>query len=134
MYVESFSIYGADESLHFDREAQVYLPDLSELRKLILDNPNLPLVIYNQLDDLDPSYVSYEVECYIDELTLCDGIWMNKEHYADIIYADWNDGPIYNKDYEELEGDAREAALNEIVNDELNNAEFVKAIVIYMGQ
>ena len=110
----------------------VSLKDTTELRKLIIENPDLPLIIFcgEESWDGEHDYSSASAsKGSIQELTLYDdgydSIWMEKEDYAERLSYELSDMEEYkdmtNKEYDKM------------IEDKVAEAEFVKAIVIYVG-
>ena len=115
-----------------DTKLPVSLKDTSNLRQLIIENPDLPLIIFcgEESWDGEHSYCSASAsKGSIQELTLYDdgydSIWMEKEDYAERLSYELSDMEEYenmsNKEYDKM------------IADKVAEAEFVKAIVIYVG-
>lgn len=100
---------------------QCFLRDTSNLRKLILENPCLPLVISCGEYGYSPAAGN---KGEIKELALYDGQWRDKEEYAEQLSWDLSDYP----EYKELPDDE----FADLIERKVKNAEFVKAIVIYV--
>lgn len=90
------------------------LNDTSYLRKLIIENPDLPLLIFCG----DGSYTgqfSYEQatvnSVLIDELTIHNDRWMDKDEFKERLYEELSDEEIY----ENLSDSAFEQMINEMV-------------------
>ncbi len=100
------------------------LDDTKELRKTILENPELPLVIFAGEESWSGEY-SYNLaelsSVHIEELTYDGEHYVEKEDFKDQQYDKYNDS--YDTE-EELE---------KYVESIMNNQEFVRAIVIYVG-
>lgn len=110
----------------------VSLKDTTELRKLIIDNPDLPLIIFcgEESWDGEHSYCSASAsKGSIQELTLYENVydatWMDREDYAEKLADDLCDDEEY-KGMTDQEYDA-------MIDQKVNETEFVKAIVIYVG-
>lgn len=110
----------------------VSLEDTTELRKLIIENPELPLIIFCGEESWDGEHVyssAIASKGSIQELTLYDdgydSIWMEKEDYAERLAYELSDMEEYenmtNKEYDKM------------IEDKVAEAEFVRAIVIYVG-
>ena len=127
-----------------DTKLPVSLKDTSNLRQLIIENPDLPLIIFcgEESWDGEHSYCSASAsKGSIQELTLYDdvynsvwldkyddvynSVWLDKEDYAEKLADDLCDDEEY-KDMTDEEYDA-------MIDQKVNEAEFVKAIVIYVG-
>lgn len=110
----------------------VSLQDTSNLRQLIIDNPDLPLIIFcgEESWDGEHSYSSANAsKGSIQELTLYDDVydatWMDREDYAEKLADDLCDDEEYK--------DMTEEEYNNMIDDMVAKTEFVKAIVIYVG-
>lgn len=110
----------------------VSLEDTTELRKLIIENPNLPLLIFcgeESWDGEHPYSSAFASGGSIQELTLYengyDAIWMDKEDYAEKLSDDLADEEEYKNITDE--------EYDKIIDQKVNETEFVKAIVIYVG-
>lgn len=106
----------------------VSLEDTTELRKLIIENPDLPLIVFCG-DDSWHDFYPYEKaninNCEVKELTLYNDWWLDKEDYAERLSNDLADEEEY-KDMTDEEYDV-------MINQKIEETEFVKAIVIYVG-
>ena len=110
----------------------VSLEDTTELRKLIIDNPDLPLLIFcgEESWDGEHSYSSASAsKGSIQELTLYesvyDAVWMDREDYAEKLADDLCDDEEYK--------DMTDEEYDKIIDQKVKETEFVKAIVIYVG-
>lgn len=104
------------------------LNDTTNLRNLILENPELPLLIFCGEDSWHDEYPyerAYASSGEIKELTLYNDYWMNKDDYEDKLSDDLSD-------QEEYEGLSDEE-YNKMIKQKVADTEFVKAIVIYVG-
>ena len=106
----------------------VSLEDTTELRKLIIDNPDLPLIVFCG-DDCWHDFYPYEKAningCDVEKLTLYNDWWIDKEDYADRLSDDLAD----EEEYKDMTDDE----YNAMIDQKVNETEFVKAIVIYVG-
>ena len=106
----------------------VSLVDTTELRKLIIENPDLPLLIFCGPETNSGEY-SYEsntdVRCDIQELTLYKDWWIPKDEYEEQLRDDLCD--------EEECKDMTDDEYDAMIDQKVSEAEFVKAIVIYVG-
>ena len=104
----------------------VSLEDTTELRKLIIDKPDLPLIVFCG-DDSWHDWYPYEKanvnSCNIKELTLYNDWWLDKEDYGDTLHLDLAEEYVGMTDEE----------YDKMVDQKVNETEFVKAIVIYVG-
>lgn len=102
--------------------------DTAELRNLILENPELPVLIYCGEESWSGEY-SYELAevngVEIKELTLYNDYWLERNDYIEELSNDLSD----EEEYEELSNEEFE----QMVQEKAAGTEFVKAIVIYVG-
>ena len=106
----------------------VSLEDTTELRKLIIENPNLSLLVFCGEEAYSgefPYESNTNVRCDIQELTLYKDWWIPKDEYEEQLRDDLCDEEEY-KDMTDEEYDA-------MIDRKVNETEFVKAIVIYVG-
>lgn len=109
-------------------EKECSLPDTSELRKLILDNPDLPLIIFCNEDLCTGDYgytQGYASSGSIDRLTLYAERWMDEDDYREQLIDDLN----CEEEYENLSDEE----FYKIVDEKVKETEFITAIVIYVG-
>lgn len=102
--------------------------DCTELKKLIVENPELPLLIFVGEESNSGEYTYESVDggyTCIKELTMCGEYWVEKEEYADKVKDEMCD----DEQYATLSDSDFDAAAENIVN----NTAFIKAIVIYVG-
>ena len=106
----------------------VSLEDTTELRKLIIENPDLPLIVFCG-DDCWHDWYPYEKanvnSCDVEKLTLYNDWWIDKEDYADRLSDDLAD----EEEYKDMTDDE----YDKMIDKKVNETEFVKAIVIYVG-
>lgn len=112
------------------KELMEYMTQKSceELKKLILENPSAPLLIFvgEEAWSSNYGYESVEGGCAdLKEITIYNGMWLDKLDYEDELCDDMSD----DNRYENLPDDAYDKAVKEIVE----QTAFVKAIVIYVG-
>lgn len=104
------------------------LKDTTTLRNLIIQNPDLPLVIFSGEDAWTGEY-PYEysdvTSVQIKELTMYDNSWLDRDDYAESLANDLGD----DDEYKALSDDEFE----QMICDKVKETEFVKAIVIYVG-
>ena len=106
----------------------VSLEDTTELRKLIMENPDLPLLIFcgeEAYNDDYPYSMAYASNGEIQELTLYDDFWMDKDDYAEKL----RDDLAFEEEYKDMTDEEYDAMIDQKVNE----TEFVKAIIIYVG-
>lgn len=104
------------------------LNDTTLLRNLILENPDLPLLIFCGEDSWHDEYPYEQADVTkvgIQELTLYNNYWLDKEDFEEELANDLSDEEEYiglpDKEYDQM------------INQKVEKEEFVKAIVIYVG-
>lgn len=106
----------------------VSLEDTTGLRELIIENPDLPLLIFCGPETNSGEYPyenNKDVGCDIQELTLYKDWWIPKDEYEEQLRDDLCDEEEYK--------DTTDEEYDEMINQKVNETEFVKAIVIYVG-
>ena len=106
----------------------VSLEDTTELRKLIIENPNLPLLIFCGEEANSGNYPyesNKDVGCGIEDLTLYKDWWIPKDEYEEQLRDDLCDKEEYK--------DMTDEEYDKMIDQKVNETEFVKAIVIYVG-
>ena len=107
----------------------VSLEDTIELRKLISENPDLPLLFFGGDDAYsDDGYqysMAYASDAEIQELTLYSGVWMDKDDYAEKL----RDDLAFEEEYISM----TDEEYDKMIDQKVNETEFVRAIVIYVG-
>ena len=104
------------------------LNDTSELRKLIIENPDLPLLIFAGEESWfgDWNYNQTDARVWgIQNLTLYNDMWLCEDDYRERLSDDLCD-------YEEYENMSDEEYFK-MIDQEVAETEFCKAIVIYVG-
>ena len=104
------------------------LKDTRELRQLIIDNPDLPLIIFageESWHDFSSYEMTYAHGIGIEELTSYKDMYLTKEDFEDMLIDDLS----YDDNYKDLSDDA----FDKIVDDMVSKAEFTRCIVIYVG-
>lgn len=104
------------------------LNDTTRLRNLILGNPELPILIFcgEEAWSGDWDYTQADVdEGSIQELTQYNGEWVDRNDYE----ARLSDNLCDEEEYEDLSPEEFE----KMVKQKVSEAEFVEAIVIYVG-
>lgn len=111
-----------------DIRALCTLSDTKGLRRLIVENPDLPLLVFCGEDSWSGEY-QYETAnaatARIEELTLYKDRWLDKDEYGEELSDDLS----YREEYEDLSD--REFA--EMIDKKVAGTEFTRAIVIYVG-
>lgn len=104
------------------------LDDTTELRNLIIENPDLPLLVFVGDEDWcgEWYYQMAHARCGgIQELTVYDGLWLDEDDYRDKLTDDLCD--------EEEYVDLSDEDYFKMIDQKIAETEFVKAIVIYVG-
>lgn len=105
------------------------LNDTTKLRNLIIENPDLPLLIFCGEDAWHDEYPYEQADVGrvgIKELTLYnDYWWLDKDDYVEELANNLFDEEEY-KDISDEEYD-------QMISQKVSETEFVKAIVIYVG-
>lgn len=104
------------------------LNDTTELRNLIIENPDLPLLVFCGEDAWHDNYPYEQAEARnggIKELTLYDGWWMDKDDYEERLTNDLR----AEEEYEYLQDEE----YFQMIDQKVADTEFIKAIVIYVG-
>lgn len=104
------------------------LNDTTKLRNLILENPELPLLIFCGEESWHDEYPYEQADVGkvgVQELTLYNNYWMDKEDYEDRLSDDLCERPEYI--------DLSDQEYNQMIKQKVAEAEFVKAIVICVG-
>ena len=103
------------------------LNDTYDLRKLILENPELPLLVFCGEDALCQEFAYSQADvhrCSIQSLTLyADDMWLDEDEYTDRLRDDLCD------DYADLSDEE----YDRMIEQKVAETEFVKAIVMYVG-
>lgn len=102
------------------------LKNTIELKKLIIDNPELPLLIFYCCDDFDYSVDNYmlgEVTlCRVDEVTTINETYVSIDDYEEELRYRYEDECPYMSDKE----------FDDFIEKKLNETKFIKAIVAYV--
>ena len=104
------------------------LNDTTILRNLILENPELPVLIFCGEGVWNGEYSYNQADVSkggIEELTLYEDMWLDKGDYADRLFDDLSDIDEYKKLSDEEYG--------KMIDKKVADTEFVKAIVIWVG-
>lgn len=102
------------------------LADTTELRKLILENPDLPLVVFCGEESWSGDYnysQAYVGKVKIQEMTLYNEKWLEIDDYEEELGEDLCD------EYEDIDKEE----LKKMIQDKVAETEFVEAIVVYVG-
>lgn len=111
-----------------DTKLDVSLNDTGLLRKLIMENPECPLLIFCGEDAWHDEY-PYEkadvTNAGIRELTLYNNYWLDKDDYEEELSNDLSDRDEYKNMSDE--------EYDQMIKKKVAETEFVTAIVIYVG-
>lgn len=106
----------------------VSLEDTAELRKLIIENPDLPLIVFCG-DDCWHDFYPYEKAnvngCDVKELTLYNDWWLDKEDYTEKLGDDLADEKEYI--------DMTDEEYDKMIDQKVSETEFVKENDIIRG-
>lgn len=104
------------------------LSSTDELRKLIEENPELPLLIFCGEEAWEGSFAYTQADvnhCRVETLTLYDNCWINEDDYREKLSDDLSDEPEYknlsDKEYYEM------------IDEAVKETEFIKVISICVG-
>lgn len=104
------------------------IKDCTELRNLIIKNPELPLILFVGEEAWNGEYDYSQAECSkakIKELTLYNDMWMDRDEYEDTL----SDNLAFEEEYAKL----TDKEYDEMIKGKIANTEFIKAIVLYAG-
>lgn len=102
--------------------------DTTVLRELILENPDLPVLIFcgeSAWDGEYPYTQGYASNGEIERLTLYGELWLDEDTYTDRLSNDLSD----EEEYKALSDEEYE----KMISEKVANTEFVTAIVIWVG-
>ena len=102
------------------------LKDCKELKKLIIENPELPLLIFCGEESWNGEYAYAQADyngARVEEVTLYNEYWLEKDDYREQLSYDLED------EYENLSNEE----YTKMINRKVAETEFVKAIVVYVG-
>lgn len=104
------------------------MDDTFELRKLILENPDLPLLIFagEEAWQGEWGYNQVDARTYgVQELTLYADRWMDRDEYEEEL----SDDLYYREEYKKLS----DKEFDKMIQQKVAETEFCKAIVVYVG-
>lgn len=104
------------------------LNDTSHLRQLILDNPDLPLLIFCGEEAWCGDYAYNQADASrgsIQNLTLINDVWVEEEEYIDRL----TDELSFSGEYQDMSDEE----FDRMIEQKVAETEFCKAIVIYVG-
>lgn len=102
--------------------------DCTELKKLIIENPQAPLLIFAGEEAYSGQYGYESVDSgypALEELTLYDEFWSTRDDYEDRL----RDDMACDERYKNLSDAEFDAEIDKIISE----TAFVKAIIIYVG-
>ncbi|HJI48771.1 MAG TPA: hypothetical protein OIL97_04385 [Oscillospiraceae bacterium] len=105
------------------------LKNTTELKKLIIDNPELPLLIFHCCDDFDWMTSDYMqvgkvTACKIDKVTELNDTYVSMDDYEEEIR--------YRMEYDYEYFNISDEEFDKIVKKKINETKFIKAIVVYV--
>lgn len=102
--------------------------DCATLKKLIVENPEAPLLVFAG-ENAHCGYYRYESvpsgDAFLEEVTMYGDQWLNKDDFEEVL----RDDMANDKQYENLSDEELDNEVAKIVAE----TAFVKAIVIYVG-
>lgn len=102
--------------------------DCTDLKKLIVENPEAPLLIFAGEEAWSGDYGYESVDAgfaSLKEITIYGNQWLDRDDFEDVLRADMAN----DEQYENLSDEEFDAEVAKIVAE----TAFVKAIVIYVG-
>ena len=112
------------DSTRFD----LSLNDTSNLRNLIIENPELPLIIFagDEAWSGDASYTMADISSgSVELITLHDDCWFDEDDFREHLIDAMCD--------EEWARNLTDEEFYAIVDEEIDKTEFIKVIVVYVG-
>lgn len=103
------------------------LKDTTVLRNLILENPELPIIIFCGEDSWNGDYQYCQVSSTngeIESLILYGDVWLDKDDYREKLADDLCD----EEEYKDLSDEEYE----KMIDKKVDESEFVKAIVLWI--
>ena len=103
------------------------LKDCTELRELIIRNPELPLLVFCGEESWNGKYAYSQAEynsVRVEEVTLYNEYWLEKDDYKEQLAYDLAD---------EVNDYLSDEEYDKMIDEKVNNTEFIKAIVVYVG-
>ena len=104
------------------------LNDTSKLRNLIIENPELPLLFFCSENSWSGEWAYTQGEASdgdIECLTLYNDMWLNKDDCEEELRDDLIDSGEYD--------DLSDEEFDKVVKQKIEEIEFIKAIVVYIG-
>lgn len=104
------------------------LKDLTNLRNLIIENPDLPLLIFCGEEAWNEDYQysqAYASEGEVQEITLYGEVWLDRDEYEEAL----SDDLASEEEYKHLS----DKEYDEMIKKKVAETEFIEAIVIYVG-
>ena len=102
--------------------------DCATLKKLIVENPEAPLLVFAG-ENAHCGYYRYESvpsgDAFLEEITMYGDQWLSKDDFEEVLGYDMEN----DKQYENLSDEELDNEVAKIVAE----TAFVKAIVIYVG-
>lgn len=106
----------------------VSMKDTTILRKLIAENPDLPVLLFVGEEAYIGEYGYNQADCSkgeIRELTLYDDMWLDKDGYEEKLSDDLADDEKYE--------DLSDEEYGKMIKQKVSETEFVKVIALWIG-
>ena len=103
----------------------LYASDIG--KKLIVDNPELPLLIFVEEEVYNGEYCycsSTNCHAEVKEIVLYGDMWLDKQYYRDELIDNLADDENYSK--------LSDAEFYDMIDKKVSETEFIKAIVVYV--
>lgn len=107
---------------------QCSLKDTTILKNLILENPELPLIIFIGEEAWGGEHPYEQADTTrgaVEELTLYGDMWLDKEDYEERLADDLG----YEEEYKNMSDEE----YNKMIDEKVAETGFVKAIVLWVG-
>lgn len=107
-------------------EFKKYFENTDELKQLILDNPDLPLLVFagEYANRGEWGYEQASInDVRISELTLRSDLWLDRDDLEEKLSDELSD------DYADLSDEE----FDRVIDARVNSIEFIKCIVLYVG-
>lgn len=104
------------------------LNDTKKLREIILNNPDLPLLVFAGEESYTGEYGYNQTDVNkvdVEKLTLFEDMWMGEDEYKEKLSNQMEEDSKYDNLTDE--------EFDDIVNKKVKETEFVKAVVVWVG-
>lgn len=109
-----------------DMKQNYSLNDTTELRKLIVENPTLPVLIFCGEESWNGEYGYQQADVSrgeVERITLCGETWLNEEDYREHLSDQLWEADEYMSDEE----------FDKVLDKQMEETNFVEAITVYVG-